>query len=164
MNSSDKSILYMNNKEVITKFYTSFSNGNYKKMLECYHKDIIFEDAVFGKLKGDKAFKMWEMLLSQKKGETIINFDNVQATAESGKANWVAEYYYGDKKRKIINRVSAEFKFKDGKIIQHIDSFDLWKWTKQALGIAGLLIGWTPFIKNKIQKTTNKRLDEFINK
>lgn len=152
----------MDNKEIIKKFYTSFSNGNIKGMLECYHKDVIFQDPVFGKLERERAFKMWEMLLSQKKEDTIINFNNAQATNEIGKANWVAEYVYGAKKRKIINRVQANFKFKNGKIIEHFDFFDLWKWTKQAFGITGFLIGWTPFMKNKIQQTTNKRLDEFI--
>lgn len=152
----------MSNKELVTKFYESFSNGNVTGMLACYHKDVVFEDAVFGKLKGERAFKMWEMLLSQKKGDTKINFDNVNATTENGSANWVAEYLYGDKQRKVVNRVSAVFKFKDGKIIEHTDTFDLWKWTKQAMGATGFLIGWTPFMKNKIQQTTNKKLDEFM--
>jgi len=154
----------MDNKEIIKKFYTSFSNGNMEAMLECYHKDIVFQDPVFGKLKGERAFKMWEMLLSQKNEDTIIIFDNIEATTQHGKANWVAEYWYGDKKRKVINKVSANFKFKDEKIIEHFDTFDLWKWTRQALGITGYLIGWTPYMKRKIQQTTNRKLDKFMNK
>ncbi|SFC30048.1 Ketosteroid isomerase-related protein [Algibacter lectus] len=154
----------MDNKEIIEKFYTSFSNGNFEGMLECYHKDVVFEDAVFGRLEGESAFKMWEMLLSQKKGDTKISFNNIEANAETGKANWVAEYFYGEKKRKVINEVSTAFKFKDGKIIEHFDTFDLWKWTKQAMGTPGYLLGWTSYMKSKIQQTTNKRLDAFMNK
>ncbi|QXP62415.1 MULTISPECIES: nuclear transport factor 2 family protein [unclassified Polaribacter] len=154
----------MENKEIIKKFYTSFSNGNVTGMLECYHKDVVFKDAVFGRLEGDRAFKMWEMLLSNKKQDTTINFSNIEATAENGKANWVAEYLYGDKKRKVVNRVSADFRFKDGKIIQHFDTFDLWSWTKQAMGLPGYLLGWSSFMRNKIQQTTNNRLDVFIKK
>lgn len=152
----------MENKEIIKKFYTSFSNGDVKGMLACYDKEIVFQDAVFGKLKGERAFKMWEMLLSKKKEDTIINFNNIEVTNESGNANWIAKYYYGDKRRKVVNKVTANFKFKDGKIIEHLDTFDLWKWTKQAMGIIGYLIGWTSFMKKKIQLTTNKNLDEFI--
>ncbi|WP_373852613.1 hypothetical protein [Tenacibaculum maritimum] len=36
-------------------------------MTDCYHKDITFQDPVFGKLKGQRAIKMWEMLLSPEK-------------------------------------------------------------------------------------------------
>lgn len=152
----------MDHKEIINKFYTSFTEGNSEGMVKFYHKDIVFQDPVFGRLEGDKAFKMWEMLLSKKKDDTKISFDNIQASSEKAQANWVAEYYYGESKRKVINKVSANFKFKDGKIIEHIDTFDLWKWTQQALGILGYLIGWTPFMKSKIQKTTNENLNKFI--
>lgn len=152
----------MDNKELIIKFYTAFSDGNSKEMVACYHKNIVFQDPAFGTLKGERAFKMWEMLLSLKKGDIKINFDSIQASAENGNANWVAEYVYGEKNRKVINKVRADIKFKDGKIIEHIDSFDLWRWTRQAMGPVGYLIGWTPFMKSKIQKITNKRLDKFI--
>ncbi len=150
----------MNNSELIETFYTSFSNADFKGMVECYHEDIVFEDPAFGKLKGERAAKMWEMLLSQKKSDIKISFNSIEATTENGKANWVAEYYYG--KRKVVNNISANFKFKDGKIIEHIDTFDLWKWTKQAMGTTGYLMGWSSFMKNKIQKTVNKRLDKFM--
>lgn len=154
----------MDNKELIHKFYTSFANGDYKGMLACYHKDVVFQDPAFGVLKGNRAFKMWEMLLSSKNAKTHISFDNVQANAESGKATWIAAYFYGDKKRKVVNQVSASFLFKEGKIIAHTDTFDLWKWSKQALGVSGFVLGWSSFMKNKIQQTTSEKLDEFINR
>ena len=152
----------MKNEELINKFYTSFSDGDVKGMLACYHKDIVFHDPAFGRLKGERAFEMWEMLLSQKKADTIISFENIQATTEKGQANWTAEYVYEN--RKVINHVSATFKFKESKIIEHTDTFNLWEWSRQALGVTGLLIGWTPFMKNKIQQTTNLKLDKFIQK
>jgi len=153
----------MTNTELIEKFYTSFKEGNVKGMTACYHENVIFQDAAFGTLKGERAFKMWEMLLSGKTESVKISFNKIEATIESGRANWIAEYHYGKKKRKVINNVEANFKFKDGKIIEHKDTFNLWKWTRQAMGPIGLLLGWTPFMKNKIQLTTNKKLDDFIN-
>ena len=152
----------MNNQELIAQFYTSFSNGKVKEMTECYHENIVFQDPVFGRLEGEKAFKMWEMLLSKKNKSTKISFNNIQTNSKNGSAHWTAEYTYGKANRKVINKVSAQFKFKDGKIIEHIDRFNLWKWTQQALGIIGYLIGWSPFMKNKIQRTTKKQLDDFI--
>ncbi|MBU2951349.1 nuclear transport factor 2 family protein [Tamlana agarivorans] len=154
----------MTNRELIEKFYTSFADGNAKGMASCYHDDVIFRDEVFGTLQGNRACKMWEMLLSGKAEPAKISFNNIEATLENGSANWKAEYFYGAKKRKVINNIKVNFKFKEGKIIEHIDSFNLWKWTQQALGPVGYLMGWTPFMKNKIQKTTNQKLDHFIAK
>ena len=153
----------MSNKELIHRFYTAFSEGNSKEMVACYHDDITFQDPVFGQLQGQRAKAMWLMLLSKKNSKSTITFDGVEVDDTRGKATWVAEYYYGDKKRKVVNRVSASFKFQDGKIIEHTDIFDLWLWTKQAMGFVGYLIGWSSLLKNKIQKTTNSNLYQFMN-
>ena len=131
-------------------------------MTTCYHKDIVFRDPVFGKLQGKRAFSMWEMLLSKRSETTQISYDHIQSTQDKGSAIWTAQYTYGKTKRKVTNVVHASFTFKDGKIIEHTDVFDLWKWTQQALGITGYLMGWTSFMKNKIQKTTNEQLNNFI--
>lgn len=154
----------MTNKEIIEQFYTSFSQGDAKDMIECYHQDITFTDPVFGCLKGDRAVNMWKMLLSNKKTAASIQFSNIETNSDQGSANWIATYAYGPKKRNVINKVTAHFKFKDGKIIEHTDNFDLWEWTKQAMGVPGYLLGWTAFMKNKIQKTTNSNLKAFMNK
>lgn len=152
----------MSNSELISKFYEAFANADSKTMVECYHENITFEDPAFGKLQGEKACKMWEMLLSRAKGDLKVIFSEISADEKTGKALWVATYNYGPKKRKVINHVSASFKFQDGKIIEHIDNFDAWRWSKQALGLPGYLLGWSTFMKNKIQKTTNGLLEKYM--
>lgn len=153
----------MKNEEIIQKFYTAFAQSNFKEMAACYHKDIVFQDPAFGELKGEKAGKMWEMLISQSSAPIDISFSNIKADGDKGSANWRAEYVYGPQKRKVINNIAANFIFKDGKIIQHTDVFDMWKWASQAMGLMGSLLGWTPFLKNKVQSVANKRLDAFMN-
>jgi ketosteroid isomerase-like protein len=150
----------MNNKELIEKFYTSFANGNAQEMVSCYHDEIQFEDPAFGKLSGNDAKAMWQMLLSRNTG-IKINFSNVEANEKKGSANWVAEYTFAQTGRKVINKISAQFEFADGKIIKHIDYFDIWKWTQQALGWKGYLLGWTPFMQNKIKNMTNSLLETY---
>jgi hypothetical protein len=43
---------------------------------------------------------------------------------------------------------SAHFIFKTNH--KTTDDFDIWKWSKQALGLTGYLFGWTGFMQNKI--------------
>lgn len=152
------------NTEIINQFYTAFANGDAVLMNECYHEDVQFEDPAFGQLKGQRAFKMWEMLLSNPGTELQISFDQVRANESHGSARWVATYKFGKKKRPVINEIQAKFEFRDGKIIQHQDHFNLWKWSKQALGLTGFLLGWSGFWKRKIQKTTQVRLNHYISK
>jgi len=150
----------MTNKEIINSFYEGFARGDYSTMGSHYHEDVTFEDPAFGKLQGEKAAKMWEMLLTSSSPK--ITFSDVSTQGDTGSARWQAIYSFGPQKRKVVNNISAAFTFKDGKIIDHKDSFDLWKWSRQALGIPGLLLGWSPFIKNKVQKMANNRLDHYL--
>ncbi|WP_237708882.1 nuclear transport factor 2 family protein [Gillisia marina] len=89
----------MNHKELLHKFYSSFSDGNAQGMIACYHEDIIFQDPAFGILKGDRAKSMWEMLLSKKNGKLSISYDILEVNKEYGKVKWTATYKYGPKKK-----------------------------------------------------------------
>ncbi|KAF2513900.1 nuclear transport factor 2 family protein [Flavobacterium foetidum] len=149
------------NEALITKFYTAFANSDAATMCECYHPKIHFVDPAFGLLKENQVCKMWEMLLSRGKGNIKIQFSNVRADNETGSANWTAEYNFSKTNRQVVNKVAAEFVFKDGLIIKHTDNFDMWKWSKQAFGTTGYLLGWTGFFQKKVQKQALLSLRKF---
>jgi len=152
----------MTNKELIEQFYRSFSEGNAEAMGACYHADVHFTDPAFGDLHGDEARSMWKMLMQRSTEPAKIQVKNVQANEETGSADWLANYKFGPKKRPVENHVSAEFKFVDGKIIRHKDDFNFWKWSRQATGLPGWLLGWTPIMKKKVQSTVNTALEKFM--
>jgi hypothetical protein len=47
-------------------------------------------------------------------------------------------------------------------IVNHIDDFSFYQWARQALGITGLLLGWLPFLKKKVQAAALVKLDAFM--
>lgn len=149
------------NEALITKFYTAFANSDAQTMSECYHPKIHFIDPAFGLLKEEQVSKMWRMLIQRSKGNIKIEFSNIKADETTGSANWVATYNFSKTNRNVINKIAAEFVFKDGLIIKHTDSFDVWKWSKQAFGPAGYLLGWTGFFQKKIQKQALLSLEKF---
>jgi ketosteroid isomerase-like protein len=149
------------NETTITKFYTALANSDAVKMCECYHPNIQFRDPAFGLLEGEQVGQMWKMLLARAKGNITIDFSEVQANEYLGSAFWVAKYTFSKTNRKIVNSISSKFKFKDGLIIKHTDDFDIWKWSKQALGIKGLLLGWTGFMQKKIQDEARRSLQKY---
>ncbi len=152
-------------EKTITKFYESFSNLDAEGMVECYHDDILFEDPAFGTLKGEKAKNMWRMLCASQKGKGFkVNYSAIKMEGQNGSAHWEAFYVFSKTGRKVHNKIDAAFKFKDGKIIEHIDRFDLHKWSKQAFGISGFLFGWTDFFKKKLNAQTNSLLSRFEKK
>jgi hypothetical protein len=152
------------NEQNIIKFYSAFANADAATMCECYHSDIQFRDPVFGLLKENDVCQMWKMLLEKSKGNIKIEFSDVKADDYSGSAQWIASYHFSKTNRKVVNIIRAQFQFKDGLIIKHTDDFDIWRWSKQALGLTGYLFGWTSFLQTKMQQQALLSLKKYKEK
>ncbi|MNT52548.1 hypothetical protein D3C72_1895800 [compost metagenome] len=103
---------------------------------------------------------MWRMLTTRAK-DFSLTFDTVRADERTGSAHWVATYLFSQTGRTVINDIQARFVFRDGKICEHHDSFDLWGWSRQALGFKGLVLGWTPWVADKVRAQATKGLRAF---
>ena len=145
---------------LITRFYQAFQRLDAQAMADCYTTDVVFSDPVFGELRGHNAADMWRMLTSRAK-DFSLTFDQVQADGQRGSAHWVATYVFSQTGATVVNDIQARFVFRDGKICEHHDHFDLWRWSRQALGLKGLLLGWTPLVQNAIRAQAQKGLKAF---
>ncbi len=151
------------NEALITHFYECFQKKDYKGMQSCYANNAIFNDAVFRNLNAEQVNAMWEMLC--KKGKDLkLEFSNVKANENKGSVDWVASYTFSSTGKKVINRIKAEFEFSKGKIVKHTDNFSFYKWSSQALGLPGQLLGWTMFLKQKIRHKAANNLQAFMKK
>lgn len=151
------------NEQLITSFYEAFQRKDYATMQACYADNAIFSDEVFRNLDASHTRKMWEMLI-RRGSDLDLTVSNIQADDATGSAAWTAVYTFSQTKRKVVNHVKASFVFENGKIIRHTDRFDFYEWSKQALGLSGLLLGWTGFLRKKVQQTASQSLREYMKK
>jgi ketosteroid isomerase-like protein len=145
------------NAALIRRFYDSFAARDAEGMKACYHPEIVFTDPAFGELHGPQVGAMWTMLTGRAKDLEVAASD-IEADDQRGRAHWEARYTFGDKGRKVLNRIDAEFEFRDGLIVRHTDTFNFYAWARQALGPAGLMLGWTPVLQNKVRSTARRGL------
>ncbi|UCJ18745.1 nuclear transport factor 2 family protein [Pseudomonas sp. MM211] len=148
------------NADLITRFYQAFQQLDAERMVSCYAPDVRFSDPAFGTLTGDDAADMWRMLTTRAK-KFSLTFSDVQADANGGSAKWVATYLFSQTGRTVVNRIQASFVIRDGLIVEHRDHFDMWRWSAQALGFQGMLIGWTPLLKNTVRRQARNGLRQF---
>jgi len=139
------------NEQLIHDFYNAFQKLDWQTMQQCYAQNIHFSDAVFGDLNGDDAAAMWHMLCDRAK-DFELSFSDVQADDNHGSARWEAGYTFSQTGRKVQNVIFAEFQFAEGKIVRHSDHFSFWRWSRMALGPMGVLLGWSGFLKRKVQQ------------
>jgi ketosteroid isomerase-like protein len=148
------------NEELIVRFYGAFGARDGAGMASCYTPDATFSDPVFQDLKGDEPGAMWRMLTARAEDLSIELLEQ-EADDERGAARWLAQYTYSQTGRPVRNDVQASFRFRDGLIVEHVDDFDLYAWTRQALGPVGALLGWTPLLRSAVRRRARAALDEF---
>lgn len=147
--------------DLIARFYRAFGARDAQAMNACYTDDIVFEDPAFGELHGAEAKGMWQMLCA-KAQDLSIEASAIQADNERGSAHWEAIYTFSQTGRRVHNRIDASFRFRGGLICEHRDRFDFWAWSRQALGPAGLLLGWTPLLRNKVRAQARANLTRYL--
>lgn len=126
-------------------------------MASCYAADAEFSDPVFQNLRGAEVPGMWRMLC-ERGTDLRIEFRDV---SDRG-AHWEAWYTFSATGRKVHNVIDATFEFENGLIRRHIDRFDLYGWSRQALGLKGILLGWTPLVQNAIRGQARRSLEKFL--
>jgi ketosteroid isomerase-like protein len=149
------------NEQLIDHFYTCFKNKDFKGMQDCYADNATFSDAVFKNLNAEKVKAMWQMLVTKGK-DLRVEFKDISATKNTVKAHWDAYYTFSATGKKVINRIDATFEIENGKIVKHTDNFNFYTWAKQALGLTGILLGWTNFLSKKISAQAMINLENFM--
>ena len=152
-----------NNMLTIQKFYTAFQQKDFATMNSCYADNIPFNDPVFGLLVGNETKAMWQMLYTSAK-DFSLQFRNIETDdGEYYTCDWTASYLFSTTNRRVINKCKAYMRMNDGVILEHSDAFNYYRWCRQALGLRGLIFGWTGFMHNKVNKKAKQRLIHFMN-
>ncbi len=153
--------------KTLEKFYTAFAALDPDTMAGCYAHNAEFADEVFTLHGKREVTGMWRMLCegvrAKGRDDWKLVYSGVSAHGNTGRAHWDASYRFSATGRMVINRIDGRFGFDgDGLIAQHRDVFDFWRWSRQALGVPGLLLGWTPFLRAKVRAQAGASLRKYL--
>ena len=149
------------NVALLDEFYAAFARLDGVAMAQCYAPDATFSDPVFVGLRGEQPGGMWRMLTSRAKDLTV-DLVSRDADETAGSAHWVAHYEFAQTGRPVVNDVHSRFRFVDGLIAEQVDEFHFHRWSRQALGLPGLLLGWTPMLRRSVQGKARAGLDKYL--
>jgi len=149
-------------RQTIERFYAAFAQLDSATMAACYASDAHFDDEAFSLRGREQIGGMWTMLCDavKAKGRDVWKLEASAITDRS--AHWEPTYNFSATGRTVHNIIHAHFRFADGLIVEHVDDFDFWRWSRQALGPAGRLLGWTPLLRNRVRREAARTLDRFV--
>ena len=147
-------------REIVETLYRAFGARDGVRMAEQYAPDARFSDPVFVDLRGPEIGRMWRMLC-ERAVDLSVELREVEVAGAEGRARWEARYRYSATRRLVHNVVTARFRFAGDRIVEHEDSFDLWRWTRMALGPVGIVLGWSPFVRSTVRRKGMEGLRRF---
>lgn len=148
---------------VARRFYDALVARDWKVVGSLYADDATFNDPVFTHLQAAEVRAMWRMLLTRGKDLTVV-YEVLNETQTAAQVRWTATYTFSQTGRKVVNVITAALSLRDGKIVRQVDAFDFHRWSSQALGPIGVLLGWTPWLQRKVQRQAMAGLHSFVRK
>lgn len=149
------------NEATVRRLYEALGRKDGATMASCYAPDATFEDPAFGRLEGEQVGGMWRMLTANAT-DLAVELAFVQADDDAATAKWIATYTFSRTGRRVRNVGKAHFEMRDGAILAHVDAFPFWRWSRQALGAPGWLMGWTPMLRSKVRGNARRQLERFM--
>jgi len=146
---------------VADRFYAAFAARDWRTMGSLYADDARFSDPAFVDLDAAEVRAMWRMLITRGT-DLALDYRVLSESADAARVHWTARYTFSQTGRAVVNEIDAELTLRDGAIVRHLDSFDFHRWARQALGAPGLLLGWTPFFRRKVQGKARAGLRQFM--
>jgi ketosteroid isomerase-like protein len=143
---------------VIRTLYDALDRHDGDAMAALYAPKGRFHDPAFGELTGEEAGDMWRMLTGRSK-DLSVELAEHDADGDTGTAHWIATYTFSTG-RPVVNDIRARFRFRDGLIVEHDDSFSFSRWARQALGPAGIVLGLYP-MRLLVRRKARRDLAEF---
>jgi len=155
------------NQTRLDHFYAAFARLDADAMADCYAPDARFDDEVFSLRGQTQVGGMWRMLCeatqARNRDAWALRASGIEADDAHGKAHWEADYRFSNSGRQVRNVIDSVFEFNaDGLITRQRDRFDFWSWSRQALGIPGAVLGWTPFFRRMVQRQAQANLEQYL--
>ncbi len=148
------------NRALIRHLYEALDAHDGDAMAACYAPGGRFRDPAFGELSGEEAGDMWRMLTEDAE-DLRVELAEHDADETTGAAHWIARYTFSQTGRPVLNGVRARFRFADGHIVEHVDEFSFFAWSRQALGPLALALGWTPLLRALTRRRARAMLADF---
>jgi ketosteroid isomerase-like protein len=147
-------------RDAAVSFYQAMNNRDSLTMNTLYAPNATFSDPVFPKLAGNDIQTMWSMLMRGAQNFTLQH-EILHADESSVRVKWIATYTFSQTGRRVVNEVETQMTFANGKIVKQNDHFNFHLWARQALGLPGLLFGWTTWFQRAVQGKTRAKIEKF---
>src|SRR3954453_18623876 len=162
----------MPNEDVVSSFFSSYREHDYKGMHNNLADDIKFSDFAFD-IRGKEVRAMWQLFCSATEARPPVEvpwFEIVESQADRVVTKYRVAYPFrdktllGERERRVDYVIEAHLWLRNGKIVRHEDVSDIRTWARMAFGYPKCLLAGTAFFRDRVKQEASGRLKDFVKK
>ncbi len=149
---------------LVQRYFTAFAALDAAAMNDCLHPEISYTDPLFPNLRRQQVAAMWRMrlaVMALHRKDMSLSWTVVFCEERKAQVFWEANSRHAGGRR-IRHKALATLAFWDGRIVRHVDGYNFWHWSRQALGITGALLGWHKGYRLAVQAAALRQLTSFM--
>ncbi len=151
----------------IVDFYAAFKRLDPAAMQAAYAPEARFSTPLFQLQGAEQIGALWAMLCDAIDRRSLdqwrLEVSEVEATAQRGRARWQPHWRIRASGCVVQGVTDAAFSFDSrGRILSHDECFSFWHWSRQALGLRGVLLGWTPLWRDHVGAWARQSLHDYL--
>lgn len=126
-----------------------------------------FSDPAFPSLDAAHAKGMFAMFVTNKDTNKMqVEYKDVKKGANdlTYTATYTVQYLFAG--RPVLNTIKTTLTISPttNLLASQVDEFPFWAWSRQALGLPGLFLGWSGYLQNQVQTNAGAKLEKFLAK
>ena len=146
---------------LLHRWFDALARLDAEAMAACYHPSASFTDPLFPDLRGERVAWRWRMLAGGA-ADMRLSYDILAGDDRKATVRWRARWRLCGSGRVVSNEVRSTFTFWDGCIVRQVDEFGFWRWSRESLGLTGLVLGWIPAVRRAAGRRALAQLDRLV--
>jgi ketosteroid isomerase-like protein len=145
---------------LVRRYFDALARLDGEAMAACYHRAATYSDPIFPDLRGERVGARWRMLAGGA-SDMHLDYTIVQGDERKAQVHWKARFRLGGGPV-VSNDVTTTLTFWDDRIVRQVDEFDLWRWCRSSIGLAGALLVVIPPVRRAMQRRAAAQLDRWL--
>ncbi|KAG8793616.1 hypothetical protein FRC16_010881 [Serendipita sp. 398] len=154
-------------EQLVEKYLAAYKAYDLAAMDACTDPEFTFSDPAFPSLNSKQAKGMFSMFVNNReKNKMELEYKDIKKGINdlTYTATYTVRYIFTG--RPVTNVIQSTFTISptSNLLLSQVDAFPFYTWAKQALGLPGLLLGWTGYLQSQVQHNAGQSLEKYMKK
>ncbi|KAG8804898.1 hypothetical protein FRC17_005845 [Serendipita sp. 399] len=154
-------------EQLVERYLAAYKAYDLAAMDACTDPEFTFSDPAFPSLNSKQAKGMFSMFVNNReKNKMELEYKDIKKGLNdlTYTATYTVRYIFNGRPVTNVIDTTLTISPQSNLLLSQVDTFPFHAWARQALGLPGLLLGWTGFLQSQVQNNAAQTLEKYMKK